>query len=99
MPWGHVHIGIWLYTLQIAFVPHVPLHGSSHLFLMHALFIGQSVFKIHSGRHPEYGSPWYSLIHVHLPLLHNAFGPHGDGLHGSEYCGSWATIKLIINDN
>lgn len=57
---------------------------------MHALLTGQSVFKIHSGRQPAYGSPWYSLKHVQIPLLHTVFDPHGDGLHGSVYCGSGA---------
>lgn len=68
----------------MAFCPHVPGQGSTHLFLIHALFLGQSVFNTHSGRHPVYGSPWYSLKQVHTPLLHWAFGPQGVGLQGSE---------------
>lgn len=54
-----------------------------HLFLIHALSLGQSLLRTHSGLHPVYGSPWYSGRHVHMPLLHTAFDPHGDGLHGS----------------
>jgi len=64
---------------------------------MHALIMGQSVFKIHSGRQPEYGSPWYSLKHEQIPLLHNAFDPHGDGLHGSSYCGLGAMNQNYWN--
>lgn len=59
-----------------------------HLFFIHALFLGQSVFNVHSGLQPIYGSPWYSFKHVHIPLLHRAFEPQGDGLQGSEYIGA-----------
>lgn len=68
MPSGHLHIGMWLYTSQIAFVPQVPGHGSLHLLWIHALFLGQSLFNTHSGLHPKYGSPWNSGLHVQTPL-------------------------------
>lgn len=82
IPGGQLHIGTWLYTLQIAFCPQVPGQGSAHLFRIHALLRGQSVFKTHSGRQPEYGSPRYSGIHVQMPSLHWALDPQGEGLHG-----------------
>lgn len=72
----------------MAFVPQVPGHGSLHLFCIHALFLGQSLFNTHSGLHPTYGSPWNSILHLQIPLKQSAFGPHGDGLHGSENSGS-----------
>lgn len=84
IPSGHLHIGMWLYTSQIAFWPHVPGQGSLHLFCIHALFFAQSLFNTHSGLHPEYGSPWNSDLHLQIPLKQSAFGPHGDGLQGSE---------------
>lgn len=77
-----------MYTSQIAFVAQVPGQGFLHLFCIQALFLGQSLFCTHSGLHPEYGSPWNSGLHLHIPLKQSAFGPQGDGLHGSEYCGS-----------
>jgi len=58
---------------------------------MHALFLGQSLFRTHSGLHPEYGSPWNSGLHLQTPLKHSELGPQGDGLHGSEYSGSGTT--------
>lgn len=70
-------------TVHSAFWPQVPGQGSSHLFLMHALFLGQSLLRTHSGRQPWYGSPWYSGKQVHIPLLHSAFAPHGEGEQGS----------------
>jgi len=57
----------------------VSLHGFIHLLRTQALSLGQSLLITHSGLQPEYGSPKYSLIHEHWPLLHIAFGPHGDG--------------------
>lgn len=62
---------------------------------MQALSRGQSLFKIHSGRHSLYGSPWYSGRHVQIPSEHSAFGPHGEGLQGSRLGGSGAKIKVI----
>lgn len=57
-PFGHEHIGKWLYTLQIASVPHVLKHGSTHFFFTQAFSWGQSLLSKHSGLHPKYGSPW-----------------------------------------
>lgn len=90
IPGGQVHIGTWFITSHNAFWPHVPGHGSTHLLRMHALFRAQSEFKTHSGRHPEYGSPWYSGKQEQIPLLHKAFGPHGEGLQGSSNSGSFS---------
>lgn len=68
----------------------VPLQGSIHLFLTQALSREQSELNTHSGRQPIYGSPWCSSIQVHTPLLHKAFGPHGEGSHLSR---SSATVS------
>jgi len=84
---------MWLMTSHRAFCPHVPGQGSTHLFLTHALSLEQSLLMTHSGLQPVYGSPWYSGRHVQIPFEHWAFGPHGDGLHGSSYTGSFAKIK------
>lgn len=93
IPAGQLHIGIWLTTSQRASWPHVPGHGSVHLFLIQALSRGQSSFITHSGLHPLYGSPWYSGKQVQTPSLHCAFGPHGDGLHGSIFTGGGGAEK------
>lgn len=53
VPSGQVHIGIWLYTLHCAVCPHADIHGSSHLFLIQALFIAHSIFDKHSGLQPK----------------------------------------------
>lgn len=58
------------------------------------------MFNTHSGLQPLYGSPEYSGKHVHDPApflsLHIAFGPHGEGLHGSlGNSGCIATIQMI----
>lgn len=47
---GQLQIGMWLKVLQIAFRPHIPGQGSMHLFRIHALEIGQSLLRTHSGR-------------------------------------------------
>lgn len=52
-PCGQVHIGMWLYTLQIALRPQVLTHGSLHLFPTHALSCWQSLLMRHSGRQPK----------------------------------------------
>lgn len=56
-PTGHVHVGRWLTTVQIAIGPHVPGHGSWHLLRIQDLLGTQSVLTVHSGRHPSYGFP------------------------------------------
>lgn len=57
-----------------------------HLFLVHALVLGQSEFTKHSGRQLSYGFPKYPATQIHAPApdcsLHSALDPHGDGLHG-----------------
>jgi len=86
VPGGQLHIGVWFITLHKLFCPHVPGQGSTHLFRMHALSVEQSVLSTHSGRQPTYGSPKYSGKQIQMPLLHWAFGPQGDLLHGSVGC-------------
>lgn len=50
---------------------------------IHAFSRVHSVFDIHSGRQPIYGSPSYSDIHEQMPFEQFAFGPHGVGLQES----------------
>ena len=45
-------MGLWCTTLQIVFKPQRPTHGSTHLWLIQALFLGHSELMVHSGRHP-----------------------------------------------
>lgn len=78
----------------MAFSPQVSLHGFTHLLWIQALSLEQSLFITHSGLQPEYGSPKYSFIHEHWPLLQLAFGPQGDGLHGSVSTVSGTEIYL-----
>lgn len=84
----HVQAGRWLITWHSAFCPHVPGHGSWHLFLVQALFEEQSEFRIHSGRQPSYGFPKYSGKHWHDPMpfcsRQIAFDPQGFGSHGDR---------------
>jgi hypothetical protein len=70
VPCGQLHIGMWFTTSHVAPWPHVPGQGSAHLFRIHALSLEQSVLSTHSGRQPEYGSPWYSGMHVQTPSRH-----------------------------
>ena len=80
-------MGLWLITLHSALKPHVPGQGSIHLFLEQASVLIQSELTVHSGLHPEYGSPKYSLLQVHWQLLPrtaaSALAPQGLGLQGS----------------
>ena len=46
----HVQIGVWFMTLQTAFNPQDPGHGSVHLFRMQALLLAHSGFIVHSWR-------------------------------------------------
>lgn len=75
--------------------PQTPGHGSLHLLLTQAVFLEQSEFNTHSGRHSRYGSPKYSGKHLQAPApflsVHLAFAPHGDGLHGVAISGSRKT--------
>lgn len=80
--------------LHKAFCPQVPIHGSTHLFRTHAFDKAQSVFKMHSGRQPAYGSPKYSSKQVQAPSIHFALAPHGDVAHGSTYSGSAVMIHF-----
>ena len=70
VPCGQLHIGMWFTTSHVAPWPHVPGQGSAHLFRIHALSLEQSVLSTHSGRQPEYGSPWYSGRQVQPPSRH-----------------------------
>jgi hypothetical protein len=46
-------MGIWFITEHSAFCPQVPGQGSTHLFLMQALSLGQSELSTHSGLQPD----------------------------------------------
>lgn len=96
MPSGQRHIGIWFSTSQRALWPHVPGQGSTHLLRTHAFEDAHSVFNVHSGRQAIKGSPWYSGMQEHCPLLQIAFRPQGEGLHGSSFTGVTAGNKIYI---
>lgn len=51
-PGGQLQVGMWFTTSQNAASPQVPGQGSIHLKLLQALLGEQSVFMVHSGRHP-----------------------------------------------
>lgn len=68
-----------------------------HLLRMQARFRGQSEFITHSGRQATYGSPLYSGMQEHTPLLQLAFDPHGNGLHGSSATGTGSGDGIIIH--
>lgn len=58
------HIGLWLITLQLVFVPHGPGQGLTHFCLIHALSCGHSALPTHSGLQFG-GEPTYSGKHEH----------------------------------
>ena len=45
-----LHTGVWFTTLQRAFVPHDPGHGSLHFWFTHAKLLEHSGLIVHSGR-------------------------------------------------
>lgn len=92
-PVGQEQTGIWFTMSHWAFWPQVPGQGSKHLFLKQALSLGHSGLSTHSGRQASYGLPEYSGIHSQAPSRQSAFGPQGDGLHGSEATGGGVTVK------
>lgn len=49
---GQEQIGMWLTVVQIASEPHVPGHGSMHLYPIQANGKVQSEFDSHSRLHP-----------------------------------------------
>ena len=53
-------------TLQLAFAPHNPGHGSMQWKFLHASTLVQSAFTVHSLSHAEYGSPKKLGRHEHL---------------------------------
>lgn len=60
----HEHIGLWLITLQLVFVPQGPGQGFVHFCLIQALSCGHSELTTHSGRQLG-GAPMYSGKHEH----------------------------------
>lgn len=81
-PVGQEQIGLWLRTLHIALVPHVPGHGSIHFILRQALSLVQSELTTHSGLQFG-GEPMYPKRQEQTACsfitLHWLLGPHGDG--------------------
>lgn len=55
------HIGVCLTTEHTALMPQVPMHGSWHFMLIHAILLLQFVFIVHSGIQKG-GFPIYSGI-------------------------------------
>ena len=57
-----MQVGMWFTTEQVALVPQVPGHGSTHLNPMQARELAQSELTSHSRRQPawaSYGFPSY----------------------------------------
>ena len=84
-----MQMGTWFRTLQYAFTPQRPGHGSWHFRLMQALSEEQSELTTHSGRQLG-GEPIISGRQEHWqrsPITRGGllFGPHGFGSHGSTY--------------
>lgn len=90
IPARQLHVGMWFITSQTALWPQVPGHGLTHLLRIQALSRLQSEFNTHSGLHPLYALPWYSGKQEHIPFEQIALEPHGEGIHGSSYCGSFS---------
>jgi hypothetical protein len=84
-PAAQVHIGLWFTTWQRALKPHVPGHGSWHLWLIQARFCGQSELTTHWGLHVG-GEPTQPDWQEHTAWLsttrHTLLGPHGLGKQG-----------------
>lgn len=57
-PGIQLQFGAWFITVQEAYRPQMPGHGSTHLLRMQALSDGQSELNTHSGLHSSYGFPW-----------------------------------------
>lgn len=49
-PEMQLHSALCLTTLQTAFSPHLPIHGSMQRSFIHALLLAHSAFDVHSGR-------------------------------------------------
>lgn len=85
-----MHMGLWLITLHCVLIPHEFMHGDAHFWLMHASSLEHSLFTTHSGRQVG-GLPMKFARQVHtawsLTFRHWLFGPHGDGLQGSDSMG------------
>lgn len=82
-----MHIGLWLITLHCVLIPHEFTQGDLHLLSMHASSLEHSLFTTHSGR--QFGGvPMKFTKQVHtacsFTVRHWLFGPHGDGLQGSD---------------
>ena len=78
-------MGLWLMTLQTAWVPQGSGQGSMHLWFTHTRLEAHSALTTHSGLHPG-GEPRYSgkQEQTACPLfsLQRLFGPQGDGWQG-----------------
>jgi hypothetical protein len=80
-PDAQLQIGEWFMTLQSAFEAQVPGQGSTHFWLMQALWDGQSELTKHSGAEPIiFGrQPHWACPET---TWHCELGPHGDGVQG-----------------
>ena len=87
-PLLQTQMGIWFWTLQKALTPQRPKQGSTHFWDWHALSVGQSWLKAHSGLQFG-GAPIISGKHEHLHSTSKliggfVFGPQGFGTQGSS---------------
>ena len=102
-PRRQVQTGLWLITLHSALNPQTPGQGSTQCWLTQARVVIQSELMTHSGLQPEYGSPKYSGLQLHmqeLPLtLASALAPQGFGLQGSLGGGGAKNKQKLDNFN
>ena len=79
---------MWFLTSQWAFLPHKPGQGSIHFWFLHALSVGQSELRMHSGR--QFGGepiiPGKQEQSQRSPTFLGGleYGPQGFGSQGSS---------------
>jgi len=77
-----LHMGLWLITWHVAWIPHAPRQGFMHFWLLHASVRMHSELTVHSGLHAG-GTPRKPATHEHTdcPLFsrQTLLGPQGEG--------------------
>lgn len=96
-----LQIGLWRITLHWELRPHVPGHGSMHLFLIHARFESHSEFITHSGL--QFGgvpinSDKQEQTAWSLMFWHLLFGPQTGVLQGSCSLSVAKNNELLFNN-
>ena len=100
-PLSQTHMGMWLRTRHVAWMPQRPGHGSTHLWFLQANSVGQSLLNIHSGW--QFGGlpimfGWQEQSQRSPCLLGGLeYGPQGLGLQGSSSTiGSTAKTCIML---